>query len=92
MYFHGAVFKGASTRNVRAQFSARSCCASSVCANEVQIHYLRGAYQLEASILQIIDEMPRVYVGRLSYNVREKDIQRFFSGYGKLLEIDLKNG
>lgn len=24
--------------------------------------------------------------------MREKDIQRFFSGYGKLLEIDLKNG
>ncbi|XP_028263033.1 serine/arginine-rich splicing factor 6-like isoform X1 [Parambassis ranga] len=36
--------------------------------------------------------MPRVYVGRLSYHVREKDIQRFFSGYGKLLEVDLKNG
>lgn len=35
--------------------------------------------------------MPRVYIGRLSYNVREKDIQRFFSGYGRLLEIDLKN-
>uniref|UniRef100_A0A671QIG5 Serine and arginine rich splicing factor 6a n=1 Tax=Sinocyclocheilus anshuiensis TaxID=1608454 RepID=A0A671QIG5_9TELE len=36
--------------------------------------------------------MPRVYIGRLSYNVREKDIQRFFGGYGKLLEVDLKNG
>ncbi|XP_054465925.1 serine/arginine-rich splicing factor 6-like isoform X2 [Anoplopoma fimbria] len=36
--------------------------------------------------------MPRVYIGRLSYHVREKDIQRFFSGYGKLLETDLKNG
>ncbi|XP_029292093.1 serine/arginine-rich splicing factor 6-like isoform X2 [Cottoperca gobio] len=36
--------------------------------------------------------MPRVYIGRLSYNVREKDIQRFFSGYGKLSEVDLKNG
>ncbi|XP_003732879.1 serine/arginine-rich splicing factor 6 [Callithrix jacchus] len=36
--------------------------------------------------------MPRVYIGRLSYNVREKDIQRFFSGYGRLLEVDLKNG
>uniref|UniRef100_G1PV06 Serine and arginine rich splicing factor 6 n=1 Tax=Myotis lucifugus TaxID=59463 RepID=G1PV06_MYOLU len=31
--------------------------------------------------------MPRVYIGRLSYHVREKDIQRFFSGYGRLLEI-----
>ncbi|CAJ1085567.1 hypothetical protein E3U43_014205 [Xyrichtys novacula] len=36
--------------------------------------------------------MPRVYIGRLSYHVREKDIQRFFGGYGKLMEIDLKNG
>lgn len=36
--------------------------------------------------------MPRIYVGKLSYHVREKDLQRFFSGYGKLLEIDLKNG
>jgi RNA recognition motif-containing protein len=37
-------------------------------------------------------DMPRVYVGKLSYHVREKDLQRFFSGYGKLLEVDLKNG
>lgn len=37
-------------------------------------------------------DMPRVYIGRLSYHVREKDIQRFFSGYGRLLEVDLKNG
>uniref|UniRef100_G3NRX0 Serine and arginine rich splicing factor 6a n=1 Tax=Gasterosteus aculeatus TaxID=69293 RepID=G3NRX0_GASAC len=36
--------------------------------------------------------MPRVYIGRLSYHVREKDIERFFGGYGKLMEIDLKNG
>uniref|UniRef100_A0A9J7YQ79 RRM domain-containing protein n=1 Tax=Cyprinus carpio carpio TaxID=630221 RepID=A0A9J7YQ79_CYPCA len=36
--------------------------------------------------------MPRVYIGRLSYHVRDKDIQRFFGGYGKLLEVDLKNG
>ncbi|XP_066479563.1 serine/arginine-rich splicing factor 6 [Tiliqua scincoides] len=36
--------------------------------------------------------MPRVYIGRLSYHVREKDLQRFFSGYGRLLEVDLKNG
>lgn len=39
-----------------------------------------------------LEIMPRVYIGRLSYHVREKDIQRFFSGYGKLMEIDLKNG
>lgn len=37
-------------------------------------------------------DMLHIYIGHLSYNVREKDIQRFFSGYGRLLEIDLKNG
>lgn len=36
--------------------------------------------------------MPRVYLGRLSHHVREKDVERFFGGYGKLLEVDLKNG
>uniref|UniRef100_A0A8C5CI64 Serine and arginine rich splicing factor 6 n=1 Tax=Gadus morhua TaxID=8049 RepID=A0A8C5CI64_GADMO len=36
--------------------------------------------------------MPRVYIGRLGPRVREKDVQRFFGGYGKLMEIDLKNG
>ncbi|KAG2461059.1 SRSF4 factor, partial [Polypterus senegalus] len=36
--------------------------------------------------------MPRVYVGRLSYQARERDVERFFKGYGKILEVDLKNG
>ncbi|XP_077433378.1 serine/arginine-rich splicing factor 6-like [Vanacampus margaritifer] len=36
--------------------------------------------------------MPRVYIGRLGYHVREKDILRFFGSFGKLLEVDLKNG
>ncbi|XP_069508431.1 serine/arginine-rich splicing factor 6 isoform X2 [Ambystoma mexicanum] len=36
--------------------------------------------------------MPRVYIGRLSYQVREKDVQRFFGSYGRLLEVDMKNG
>lgn len=31
-------------------------------------------------------DRPRVYIGRLGYHVREKDTQRFFSGYGRLLE------
>lgn len=34
----------------------------------------------------------RVYVGRLNYQTREKDIERFFRGYGHLTEINLKNG
>uniref|UniRef100_A0A4W5QLY3 Serine and arginine rich splicing factor 6b n=1 Tax=Hucho hucho TaxID=62062 RepID=A0A4W5QLY3_9TELE len=37
-------------------------------------------------------KMPRVYVGRLSYRVREEDIHSFFfCGCGMLLEVDLKN-
>ncbi|KAK9957144.1 hypothetical protein ABG768_011414 [Culter alburnus] len=37
-------------------------------------------------------KMSRVYVGKLSYRAREKDVERFFKGYGKILEVDLKNG
>ncbi|KAG9339185.1 hypothetical protein JZ751_024043 [Albula glossodonta] len=29
---------------------------------------------------------------RLSYRAREKDVEKFFKGYGKILEVDLKNG
>uniref|UniRef100_A0A3Q2XXQ2 Serine and arginine rich splicing factor 4 n=1 Tax=Hippocampus comes TaxID=109280 RepID=A0A3Q2XXQ2_HIPCM len=36
--------------------------------------------------------MSRVYIGRLSYRAREKDVERFFKSYGKILEVDLKNG
>ncbi len=31
-------------------------------------------------------------MGKLSYRAREKDVERFFKGYGKILEVDLKNG
>ena len=34
----------------------------------------------------------RVYIGRLSYHAREKDIERFFRGYGRIRDIMLKNG
>lgn len=34
----------------------------------------------------------RVYVGGLSYQARERDIERFFKGYGRIREIMLKNG
>lgn len=36
--------------------------------------------------------MSRVYIGKLSYRAREKDVEKFFKGYGKILEVDLKNG
>ncbi|KAH6937200.1 hypothetical protein HPB50_025985 [Hyalomma asiaticum] len=34
----------------------------------------------------------RVFVGRLNYDVRERDLQRFFRGYGRIEDIVLKNG
>ena len=36
--------------------------------------------------------MSRIYVGRLSYQVREKDVERFFRGFGRVKDINLKNG
>jgi RNA recognition motif-containing protein len=44
-------------------------------------------------IVFVFSEMgTRVYLGRLPYHVREKDVERFFKGYGKLRDIMLKNG
>lgn len=34
----------------------------------------------------------RIYVGRLSYQVRERDIEKFFKGYGRIVDVLLKNG
>ncbi|KFM67848.1 Serine-arginine protein 55, partial [Stegodyphus mimosarum] len=34
----------------------------------------------------------RVYIGRLSYDCRERDLERFLKGYGKIREILIKNG
>jgi len=37
-------------------------------------------------------KMSRIYIGRLSYNAREKDVERFFRGFGRIKDINLKNG
>lgn len=34
----------------------------------------------------------RIYIGHLPYGVRERDIERFFKGFGRIREILLKNG
>ncbi|XP_041131986.1 serine/arginine-rich splicing factor 5-like [Polyodon spathula] len=34
----------------------------------------------------------RVFVGRLNPAAREKDVERFFKGYGRIRDIDLKRG
>ncbi|KAL3875201.1 hypothetical protein ACJMK2_038127 [Sinanodonta woodiana] len=34
----------------------------------------------------------RVYIGRLSYQAREKDVEHFFKGCGRIRDVMLKNG
>lgn len=34
----------------------------------------------------------RVYVGGLPYGARERDLERFFKGYGRTRDILIKNG
>lgn len=34
----------------------------------------------------------RVYVGRLSSRAREEDVDYFFKGYGRIRDVNLKNG
>lgn len=36
--------------------------------------------------------MSRVYVGRLPFEARERDVERFFKGYGNLVDIIVKRG
>lgn len=36
--------------------------------------------------------MSRIFIGRLSQHAREKDVEKFFKGYGRIREINLKNG
>jgi len=47
---------------------------------------------MQSSILDSIRMGTRVYIGRLPYQVRERDIERFFKSYGRIREILLKNG
>lgn len=34
----------------------------------------------------------RVYIGRLSRDARERDVENFFKGYGRITEVSLKDG
>lgn len=34
----------------------------------------------------------RVYVGGISFEARERDLERFFKGYGRIREVLLKRG
>lgn len=33
-----------------------------------------------------------MFIGRLNPAAREKDVERFFKGYGRIRDIDLKRG
>ena len=34
----------------------------------------------------------RIYLGRLPYRATQRDVERFFKGYGKITDVQLKNG
>ena len=34
----------------------------------------------------------RVYIGNIPSNARERDLEKFFKGYGRLREVVVKNG
>ena len=36
--------------------------------------------------------MSRLYIGHLSRSTRERDVEKFFKGYGRIQEIVLKDG
>jgi len=45
------------------------------------------AFQSEAKM-----SIARVYVGRLSNFARDRDVERFFKGFGRIKDIMIKNG
>ena len=36
--------------------------------------------------------MSRVFIGRLAFDAREKDVERFLRGFGRIREISIKKG
>jgi arginine/serine-rich splicing factor 4/5/6 len=36
--------------------------------------------------------MTRVYIGNIPGDARDRDLERFFKGYGRIREVALKNG
>jgi arginine/serine-rich splicing factor 4/5/6 len=43
-------------------------------------------------ITSTFSEMTRVYVGHIPYEAQERDVERFFKGYGRIRDILLKRG
>ena len=45
-----------------------------------------------ASRKQFGIKMPRLYIGRINHRVTERDLKRFFDGYGRQRDMMMKNG
>ncbi|CAG2245516.1 SFRS4_5_6 [Mytilus edulis] len=60
-------------------------------------HYLSNILLIQKAKIKKLGDAQfkmgtRVYIGRLSYHAREKDVERFFKGFGKVRDVMLKNG
>ncbi|VDL75679.1 unnamed protein product [Nippostrongylus brasiliensis] len=53
---------------------------------------VEGASRTASDDLRALDNMARVYLGRLPFRARESDIERFFQGYGRITDIAMKRG
>jgi len=38
------------------------------------------------------NDIKRIYVGNIDYNIENKEIEKVFSKYGKILELELERG
>lgn len=57
----------------------------------------RGAFSITRcfqilSVFFFLGMGTRVFVGGLTYRVRERDIEKFFRKYGRIKEVAMKNG
>ncbi len=42
--------------------------------------------------LAMSTSLTRVYIGRIGYETSERDVEKFFRGYGKIEQVMMKNG
>ncbi|KRY28634.1 Serine-arginine protein 55 [Trichinella spiralis] len=68
------------------RFTVLTCCQSTV-------NLCTSFWQRWLCVTLVSCEMgTRVYVGRIPYRATERDIEKFFRGFGRIREIFLKNG
>ena len=62
-----------------------------ICMYGVKCHQYVDIWRF-VSVFKIVEMSTRVYIGRLSKDVRDRDVERFFKGYGRVRDVMLKNG